>query len=314
MYHIISNFLDHFDSPNTRAAYKRDLNQFFHFSKKFFQIDIENPNQISEKLILFWVKSMTQYTHATRHRKIESLSSFLKYLVRKKYLTQNPCDHILRPHLSKEGKTPVLTSQDRKTLLEKMKEKCEVSQEKSYRKYQKFFFQYCVVYSLLALGLRVSELCRLQVQNLVPHGKEHFAITFLAKGNEQHTVYLNIEHTDVMKKYVKEFCGFSRPEDPLFPSPSQRQASHKDAMKLGITRFQIYYLVRKACLEVGIDKKISPHSLRVTLATLLHQKKIPLRQIQSILNHKNISTTGRYVRVVSAAEESAGMHLDFFEE
>ena len=69
-------------------------------------------------------------------------------------------------------------------------------------------------------------------------------------------------------------------------------------------------MVIESAKKAGIEKKVSTHSCRATLATLLHNQGTPIGQIQTLLNHKDITTTSIYIKKANEIEESAAMKLN----
>jgi hypothetical protein len=105
-------------------------------------------------------------------------------------------------------------------------------------------------------------------------------------------------------KYIQELRPNAKEDDYLFI----RVQNVKNNTKL--TQPAIYKMVIESAKKAGIEKKVSTHSCRATLATLLHNQGTPIGQIQTLLNHKDITTTSIYIKKANEIEESAAMKLN----
>jgi len=67
----------------------------------------------------------------------------------------------------------------------------------------------------------------------------------------------------------------------------------------------------RLCKQAGIEKEVTPHVLRATVATSLHDKGVPVVHIQRLLNHKDISTTAVYIRKSGAEGDNVSAGLSW---
>lgn len=132
----------------------------------------------------------------------------------------------------------------------------------------------------LAGGFRVSELCKLDAADL--DLAERTATVLHGKGDKDRVVPLS-------EKLVPELAAWlgNRTTGYLFPGPGGRRLSPRT--------FQLR--IKKLAAAAGIARRIHPHVLRHTCATMLLRKGANIRQVQTILGHESISTTERYTHV-----------------
>lgn len=140
---------------------------------------------------------------------------------------------------------------------------------------------------LYATGMRVSELINLRINDI---NLEHRLLKCIGKGNKERWIPFTDKVHDILNDYIK----YIRP----------RLIKKKETNKLflnshgnHITRQGVFYLIKKYARISGMEKNITPHTLRHTLATHLIENGADLRSIQEILGHSDISTTQIYTHV-----------------
>jgi len=136
--------------------------------------------------------------------------------------------------------------------------------------------RYPAIITLMARGgLRLSEVASLLAKDV--NIKEGIITIRSGKGRKDRVIPIprgSKKHLQVMLKFLKS-------DDVLFPW-SKRTTNR---------------LVKKLSKEAGIDKNISPHTLRHTAATRLLKKDVSIRAVQKILGHKSLTTTQRYTHL-----------------
>lgn len=136
---------------------------------------------------------------------------------------------------------------------------------------------------LYTTGIRASECVNLKNKDV---NLESHEIKVFGKGQKERIVPLNAEVVKYLKKYL-----LKRGEGSALSS------FFKTRMGEGITRKGIYDRIKKYVRVAKINKNISPHNLRHTFATEMVERKISLVTIQSLLGHRCISSTMRYLRL-----------------
>ena len=271
-------------SVNTRLGYRRDLWQFQRFltgSGRFSEgtqgaADIES---VDEEAVRAFVYSLHEgCKKVTVARKLSSIRSFFRFLVRKKYVSSNPAAALPTPRA--ESFLPsVLTVEEATALIEAPK-KAGGAGPKSSRTAKRDLAILEVLYSS---GIRVSELTGLDLKDV------ELSASFVkvhGKGGKERIAFLGSLAADSLKAYLLE-RGIARVTGPLFLG----------ARGSRITGRAVQRLVKKYVLSSGILKAPTPHSLRHSFATHLLDAGVDLRSIQEMLGHAKLSTTQRYTRV-----------------
>ena len=148
---------------------------------------------------------------------------------------------------------------------------------------------------LFCTGLRISELCKLNRENVNLKIRE---FSVMGKGKKIRTVFLSPKAVVLLEKYLDlRNDNFS----PLFVNARSR----KDEMETNgesrrISRTAIEIMIRRRGRMAGITKPVTPHILRHTFATKLLRNGADLRSVQELLGHANIATTQIYTHFVNA--------------
>jgi tyrosine recombinase XerC len=217
------------------------------------------------------------YSRPTVARKISAIRSFYRYLRREQLIDEDPSKMVRGPKLARrlpscldrEEVTKLLAVTDSSSLGVRDRALMEV---------------------LYASGMRVSELCGLRVQDYDPAAKE---MRVMGKGSKERVVLLNDSAQQWMQNYLTDHWSklaggrVPQPEHPLFVS---RQATR-------LSSRSVHRIVLKYAKMAGINKVITPHTLRHTFATHLLEGGADLRVVQDLLGHTTISTTQIYTHV-----------------
>jgi len=219
-----------------------------------------------------------QYSRPTVARKISAIRSFYRYLRREELITDDPSKQVRGPKLTrrlpacldKEEIVKLLMSPDTNTVLG-VRDRA-------------------LMEVLYATGMRVSELCGLRVQD---YNQEAMEMRVLGKGGKERIVLLNQSAQAWLSKYLAEYWTklaegrTPQAEHPLFVS---RQATR-------LSSRSVHRIVMKHAIKAGINKTITPHTLRHTFATHLLEGGADLRVVQDLLGHTTINTTQIYTHV-----------------
>jgi integrase/recombinase XerD len=143
---------------------------------------------------------------------------------------------------------------------------------------------------LYACGLRVSELVALTLEQV---NLRQGVVRVFGKGARERLVPLGEEAIDWLLRYLREARGellLGRPSDVVFPSLRGEQ----------MTRQTFWHRIKLHARSAGIDKPLSPHTLRHAFATHLLNHGADLRVVQMLLGHRDLSTTQIYTHVARA--------------
>lgn len=218
---------------------------------------------------LSYVKNERNNSSFARARKIASIKSFFKYCETKlKIINNNPCRELEVPKKPNK-QINYLNLDESKRLLKDI-----VGRNKKR--------DLAILTLFLNCGLRLSELCNIRFKDI----KED-TLVVRGKGNKDRTIYLNEMCLRAIKDYMEERKHIKH--SYLFVSERKNQ----------LCKRQVQYIVQKNISSIGLDvSKYTTHKLRHTAATLLYKhSNVDIRTIQTILGHKNISTTTIYTHV-----------------
>ena len=261
-------------SINSIKSYEYDLNLFKNFIVS---------NQISETPISCKPDTLKDYLYnnlsnkksRSQARGISALKSYFNYLIFEGHIQKSPISDIESPKLEK--KLPeVLTETEIKKLIESYDVNDNFGQRNR-----------TIIEVLYGTGIRVSELINLKLSNIF--FKENI-MKITGKGNKERFVPIGNIASSEIKVYLKirnKNIIDSKFSDIVFLNRYGR----------GLTRSMIFKIISDSYKRVGLDKKISPHTLRHSFATHLLKNGADLRTIQLILGHESITTTEIYTHL-----------------
>ena len=261
-------------SINSIKSYEYDLNLFKNFIVS---------NQISETPISCKPDTLKDYLYnnlsnkksRSQARSISALKSYFNYLIFEGHIQKSPISDIESPKLEK--KLPeVLTETEITKLIESYNLNDNFGQRNR-----------TIIEVLYGTGIRVSELINLKLSNIF--FKENI-MKITGKGNKERFVPIGNIALSEIKVYLKirnKKNIDSKFSDIVFLNRYGR----------GLTRSMIFKIISDSYKRVGLDKKISPHTLRHSFATHLLKNGADLRTIQLILGHESITTTEIYTHL-----------------
>lgn len=224
---------------------------------------------------MVYCKEELRNNTATRARKTSTLRLFFKYMsVQTHRLESNPADLLEAPKI-KQSLPKYLSLEDSLELLN------SVDGENERR-------DYCILTIFLNCGLRLSELCGLNLSDISSDG----TMTVTGKGNKERMVYLNDSCKTAIKRYleVRPHEGLTaESKNALFISRNHKRISPRT----------VEHIVTSYIKKAGLDGKgLSTHKLRHTAATLMYQHgHVDIRVLKDILGHANLGTTQIYTHV-----------------
>ena len=276
---LIDQFIDFYwlttgASKNTLSAYRSDLKIFSKWLNNNSLIDVDKK-QIQD---YFSYRKDSNISASTQSRMLTCLHSFYQYLSDKKNLKIDPTEQLDYPKLEK--KLPVfLNVQEVERLLEAPNSKSLFGQRDR-----------AMLELLYSCGLRVSELINLSYHNI--NLKDEF-IRIHGKGNKERLLPMGEIAIDYLTKYELN----SR---PALLKNGQSDSYFLSNRGKAMSRQNFFYIIKDYASKAGIEKPLSPHSLRHAFATHLVQKGADLRSVQLMLGHSDISSTQLYTHIQNA--------------
>ena len=212
-------------------------------------------------------------TASTRARKLSAIKSFFKYLtVRTKQLEENPVADLEYPKLRK-ALPRYLTLEQSAALLNAVNGPNETR-------------DYAILMLFLNCGIRRSELVGLNLTDVYED-----RIRVVGKGNKERFVYFGTSCRKALDDYLIE-----RKKKIL--TDNRALFGSRDNNRISVSA--VHRLVKKACLEAGLDAtQLSAHKLRHTAATLMISNGVDVRTVQEVLGHENLNTTQIYTHIES---------------
>ena len=261
-------------SINSIKSYEYDLNLF----KNFIQSNKMSDTPFNckpETVKNYLYNNLSNKKSRSQARSISAIKSYFNYLIFEGHIKKSPISDIESPKLEK--KLPkVLTELE----IEKLIKSFDLQQNFGQR-------NRTIIEVLYGTGIRVSELVNLKLSNIF--FKESI-IKIIGKGNKERFVPLGKIATIEIRKYLKirdKSIIDSKFSDIVFLNRYGR----------GLTRSMIFKIISDSYKRIGLDKKISPHTLRHSFATHLLKNGADLRTIQIILGHESITTTEIYTHL-----------------
>ncbi|MCK4281893.1 MAG: tyrosine-type recombinase/integrase [Candidatus Lokiarchaeota archaeon] len=285
---LISKEVEEGNSKSTVKAYEYDL-------KKLIEIiGDSNIELLTTTKIRIFIKFLKDKNYSKKGiaRKIATLRSFLKFLVKNEFISKNPMDKISSPKIRMEESLPKYLELDEiGKILEMIKDKNIFNSKKS----QRFYLLVRLLYATMA---RVSEISNIKIKDV--NFQEGF-IHLRGKGNKERIVPVDKNSLMVIKNYLENRFSYSE-EDYLLVNTRN--------LKLSPRVIQEDIKVIKEKCGFSQSKQITPHIFRHTGATHLRRAGMDISELQDILGHSSSNTTRIYAKndIRNLKKSYDGMH------
>lgn len=272
-----SDFLDYLKyernySEKTIINYGCDLREFEEFAKKEGGEELDLRG-VSTELVREWVVALMEKGVATAsvNRKLSTLRSFYKYLLKKEYVSANPVHKITGP--KKKKPLPAFLKES---------EIDQLLDEIDFGEGYSALLDRLIIQMFYETGMRLSELIELKESDV---NLESQMIKVVGKRNKQRLIPFGEGLRDAISAYIEK-------RNKLVPEHSEMLFVRKNGKNLsaGI----VYLLVKKHLSKVTTLKKRSPHVLRHTFATSMLNHQAELGSIKELLGHESLATTEIY--------------------
>ncbi len=264
-------------SDNTIKSYQRDLKQYSLFLD---EREIRTLEEIDRYVILDFLEKLRdeKKSSATIIRMVSTLRKYHQFLRQERYTDNDPMQHIDTP--KKIQRLPKTLSVRE---VEKIIESPDTTNILGIR-------DRAILEVMYATGLRVTELITLKLDDL------HLSLGLLqtlGKGDKERIIPLG----DVAIKWIEIYLEKSRPELRIKNSIENPPFLFLNYKGEGFSRQGIWKNLKVYVLQAGIEKEVTPHTLRHSFATHLLENGADLRVVQELLGHADISTTQIYTHI-----------------
>lgn len=272
---LITKYIDYLKyekklSLNTISSYSDDLNIFI------LSINNKDLLKIDTKEIQIFLEKEYEKSSRTKAHYITVLNNFYDFLIKENITKTNPLANIKLPKIEK--KLPdYLTVEEVNKLL-------DFPLNNAYD-----FRNKAMLELLYATGIRVSELINLRISDI---DFTNDYIRIIGKGSKERIVPFN----DISKKYLILYINDYR---PILLKRKTNEFLFINNLSNQISRQGFFKILKEICFKQGINKNVSPHTLRHSFATHLLNNGADLRIIQELLGHSDLSTTQIYTEVLN---------------
>jgi len=277
---FLKSFLDYITyekrfSEHTVQGYHTDLEQFFLFILETFEIN--KLEHVSRQVVRSWIIKLMQSNQAptTVRRKISSLQSFYKFLIKKQIVDSNPVRGVLLPKLSTKVPSFLRFSEINPLI-------SSSPDAERHPQYMDILAQ--TIFAILYhCGLRRAELIQLKLVDVNTRKRE---MLVFGKGSKQRIVPLSDELISLLEVYLTFRSDLNEIKDPEYLLLTEKG-------KVLYPNF-VYRVVRNGIKLNSTSEKASPHVLRHTFASHLSQNGADLNAIKSLLGHSSLASTQVY--------------------
>lgn len=260
-------------SGNTLEAYILDINKLL----KFLKDNGISPEAAKLSDIQCFAASLHDIGISPRSqcRILSGVRAFYKYLYLDGYIKDDPTELLESPKLG-DHLPEVLTTEE----VDRLEQAIDLSKWEGQR-------NKAIIEVLFSCGLRVSELVNLKMSAL--YLDEQF-VRITGKGNKERLV-------PISENAIKQLKFWFIDRNHMKIKPGEEDYVFLNRRGAHLTRTMILIMIKRLGAEAGIQKTISPHTLRHSFATALLEGGADLRAIQSMLGHESIGTTEIYTHI-----------------
>ena len=266
-------------AQNSLESYERDLLQYHDFLES--ELNIKSILNVTLGHIRSYLRTMNDRGLAANSvkRAVSSIRTYHNFLSAEGLMVDNPAQLLDAPKIPQ--KLPnILTIQEVDDILSVIPEKAPMAKR-----------DLAIFEMMYSCGLRVTELCDFKTTDILWDSE---MIRVSGKGDKQRFVPIG----PIARENLKNYLNHERPAlTDKNPNVAEVFLS-RNGRKL--TRMMIWILLKKWSEAAGVDKEVSPHTLRHSFATHLLEGGADLRSVQEMLGHSDIATTQIYTHVDKA--------------
>ena len=268
-------------SPNTIAAYRNDLTQFVDFLQGRDSSLQGNGSwkRIGTDALTAFVLDLHErgYSDKTKTRKVASTKALFGFLLEEGVIDKNPMEDFASPGVG-ESLPETLSVEEVEALLSVE----EAATPMSIR-------DRAIIEIMYATGVRVSELVSLDIDDV--DLDENF-VRCMGKGSKERIIPVHDEAVEAVRVYLQD-------GRESLAGPAAGRALFVSRKGGRLTRQALWLILKSRAQAAGIERKITPHTLRHSFATHLLIGGAQLRHVQELLGHASITTTQVYTHLTS---------------
>jgi integrase/recombinase XerD len=281
----LSTFLDFLSaekgaSSNTIAAYRNDLEQLAEYLKA--SGNGKGWEKVDRVVIQDFILNLKErkYAETTVARKVAAIRSFFGFLAAEGILTDNPTEGLASPRVGKML-PKAITPNEVDELLEQPSKRATPEAKRDR----------AMLELLYATGMRVTELVSLDLTNVSVDGKNP-SVRCTGKGAKERIIPIHEQANEALAEYVNE-------ARPLMVRNKNEKALFVNRRGERLTRQGFWLILKGYAKAANLRDDVTPHTLRHSFATHMLRGGMPLRHVQEMLGHANISTTQVYTHLAT---------------
>lgn len=264
-------------SAHTLIAYTADLQQFFDFiSQQYPETSVQEINLFMIKSWMADLKEKKIAGNKSIHRKISSLKSFYKFMLKQGVVKNSPLTTIVLPKINK--RLPMFLKETEARDLTNEKRNEGIAEEENFWEKRTANL---IVKLFYETGIRLSELINLQENQIDP---SYVQIRVLGKGNKERIIPISKNLLLDIQSYISEKPMRMERVENVFVNEKGKALYPK----------KVYNMVKHLMNEVTSLKKKSPHILRHSFATHLMNNGADLNAVKELLGHSSLAATQVY--------------------
>ncbi len=267
-------------SANTIAAYKNDLQQLADFIGS--RANSDGWQSLNRSDIQDFILDLKQrgYTETSVARKVAAVRSFFAFLAAEGSITANPTEGLSSPRV---GKTlPKAISPN---------EVDELLEQPARRSTPEAKRDRAMLELLYATGMRVTELVSLDMETLNLDPRSPF-VRCIGKGAKERSIPIHDHALEALNGYLED-------GRPMMVRNHEEPALFVNRRGERLTRQGFWLILKGYAKSANLGDGVTPHTLRHSFATHMLRGGMPLRNVQEMLGHANISTTQVYTHLTS---------------
>lgn len=263
-------------SENSISAYFGDISKLQDFAEN--SLNINTPADLDDNEIREFLNQLYELNIAasTQARILSGVKTFYKYLLLEDVVKKDPTELIEGPKIGR--KLPEVLNLEE---IDKMAAAINYSKKGAHR-------NRAILETLYGCGLRVSECVNLKISQI--YFEESF-VRVIGKGNKERLVPIGATALKHLRIYLED------ERSSLSVKPGHEDFVFLNLQGKQLRRMSVFNFLKEMAEKAGIQKNISPHTLRHSFATHLIEGGADLRAVQEMLGHESITTTEIYTHL-----------------